>query len=246
MLSDLDCRKILEEAFRRQFGREGKRAELQCLQAVAWLETSYASGWKPPGAGSWNFGACQAGSSWRGATFIYTDTHPLPDGTSQPYSVRFRAYPSAVDGAADLVKIVYVNMKRESALVAAGKGDTAGFSAALHATGYYEGFGATVGQRIGHHHDAVVKAIRRQCKALGEPLPKDIADMPVPPQTLRYGMKGADVRHMQERLRLVAQLTVDGGFGPNTLAALKSFQKVRGLTADGVCGPASWAALEAA
>jgi hypothetical protein len=61
MLSDRDMRQILAEAFRRQFGREGTRCELQCLQAVAWLETSYGSGWKPPGADSKNLGACQAG-----------------------------------------------------------------------------------------------------------------------------------------------------------------------------------------
>lgn len=247
MLTDQDCRQILSEAFRRQFGREGDRSELQCLQAVAWLETSYASGWKPPGAGSWNFGACQAGAGWRGATFTYVDTHPTSDGRNVPYSVKFRAYPSAVDGAADLVKIVYVNAGREKALKAARAGDTAGFSAALHETGYYEGFGATVGERIAHHHEAVVKAIRRQCQAIGEPLPKDIADLLEPAATVRYGMKGADVRRMQEKLLFVdGALTVDGGFGPRTLAALKQFQRTHGLTPDGVCGPATWAKLEVA
>lgn len=244
MLSDLDMRQVLCEAFRRQFGREGKRCEMQCLQAVAWLETSYGAGWKPPGAGSWNFGACQAGASWRGATFVYTDTHPNKDGTSTPYSVKFRAYPSAIEGAVDLVKIVYVNAGRFVVLAAAGREDTMGFSIALRDTGYYEGFGATVGERISHHHDAVVKAIRKQCKALGEPLPRDIAELPVPPATLRYGMKGADVRHLQELLAANGRrLTIDGGFGPGTLAALKSEQIEHGLVPDGVCGPATWAAL---
>lgn len=247
MLSDQDMRQILSEAFRRQFGREGKRCELQCLQAVAWLETSYGSGWKQPGADSKNLGACQAGASWSGKTFTYTDTHPKSDGTSVPYTVKFRFYDTWAAAAVDLVKIVYVNAGRVSALVSAGNEDTMGFSVALHDTGYYEGFGATVGIRESHHHDAVVKAIRRQCVALHEPLPKDIAEIPEPKATLRYGMRGADVRRMQELLVAKgARITIDGGFGPGTLAALKSEQSRDHLVNDGVCGPATWAALEAA
>lgn len=252
MLSDRDARQILSEAFRRVMGREGTRCELQCLQAVAWLETSYAAGWKPPGAGSWNWGACQAGSGWRGATFTYTDTHPTATGANIAYTVKFRAYPSAIEGALDLVRIVYVNAGRSAALAAASREDTAGFSKALHDTGYYEGFGATVGERIAHHHDAVVKAIRRQVAALGEPLPHDIAAMPVLPPTVRLGdgawnRKAADVRRMQEALaKHGARITIDGGFGKSTLAELKHFQATRGLVPDGVCGPKTWLALEAA
>lgn len=245
MLSDRDMRQILAEAFRRQFGREGARCELQCLQGVAWLETSYGSAWKPPGDKSKNLGACQAGSSWHGDTFTYTDTHPNADGTSTPYTVKFRAYATWADAAADLVKIVYVNNSRSSALAAAGREDTLAFSVALHDTGYYEGFGATVGIREAHHHDAVVTAIRRQCAALGEPLPRDVADLPTPLPTLRYGAKGADVRHLQELLRAHgASLTIDGGFGPGTLAALKAEQARDHLVPDGVCGPATWAKLD--
>ena len=41
-------------------------------------------------------------------------------------------------------------------------------------------------------------------------------------------------------------LIVDGGFGPKTAAALRSFQVTHGLQGDGLIGPLSWAALDAA
>jgi hypothetical protein len=247
MLSDREMRGILASAFSRRFGRAGTRCELQCLQAVAWLETSYGSGWKPPGADSKNLGACQAGASWKGRTFVYVDTHPKADGTNVPYSVAFRFYDTWDQAADDLVKIVYVNASRSVALAAAGVEDTAAFSKALHDTGYYEGFGATVGERVSHHHDAVVSAIRRQAKALGEPLPHDVATAPEVPPTLKLGAKGAWVRTLQERLRAAGHddLTVDGGFGPRTLAAVRAYQIDAGLLPDGVVGPKTWLALGA-
>lgn len=33
---------------------------------------------------------------------------------------------------------------------------------------------------------------------------------------------------------------IDGVFGAASLAALKSYQKAKGLTADGIAGPATW------
>lgn len=36
---------------------------------------------------------------------------------------------------------------------------------------------------------------------------------------------------------------IDGVFGVNSVAALKSYQKARGLTADGIAGPATWGKL---
>ncbi len=62
--------------------------------------------------------------------------------------------------------------------------------------------------------------------------------------TLVEGDTGAAVQTLQTRLNVWgAKLTVDGDFGPATLAAVKAFQTAQKLTADGVVGPATWAAL---
>ena len=51
---------------------------------------------------------------------------------------------------------------------------------------------------------------------------------------------------MQQLLRNhgFAPGAIDGYFGPRTLAAVKSFQRAKGLVVDGYVGPITWAALE--
>lgn len=73
-----------------------------------------------------------------------------------------------------------------------------------------------------------------------------LTEGPIRP-VLRQGASGAAVTLLQTLLRdVVTPIGVDGAFGPETLAAVKSFQKRTGLTADGVVGPKTWAALYAA
>lgn len=62
---------------------------------------------------------------------------------------------------------------------------------------------------------------------------------------LRRGSKGAAVTKLQRALSSVGfdPGTVDGIFGKNTEAAVKSFQSRRGLTADGLVGPLTQGAL---
>ena len=63
--------------------------------------------------------------------------------------------------------------------------------------------------------------------------------------TLSEGATGQPVVDLQTRLNVWgANLTVDGDFGPATLAAVKAFQTAHNLTVDGVVGPQTWAALE--
>jgi peptidoglycan hydrolase-like protein with peptidoglycan-binding domain len=68
-----------------------------------------------------------------------------------------------------------------------------------------------------------------------------------PPQpTLRKGSSGNAVAFLQNRLNArgaTPRLVVDGIFGPKTDAAVRSFQRSRGLVVDGIVGPKTWTAL---
>lgn len=57
--------------------------------------------------------------------------------------------------------------------------------------------------------------------------------------TLRRGSTGQDVAVLQQHLGLGA----DGTFGPATEAAVRAFQRTKGLVPDGIVGPRTWALL---
>jgi len=73
----------------------------------------------------------------------------------------------------------------------------------------------------------------------------DIPD--APPPRLRREDDGEAVRRLQQMLAAAgfSPGAVDGHFGQATDAAVRSFQKARGLEADGIVGPRTWAALGA-
>ena len=60
--------------------------------------------------------------------------------------------------------------------------------------------------------------------------------------TVRRGSKSTYVLVLQDALNALGYSTgsLDGAFGPNTEAALKRYQRAKGLTADGVCGCNTW------
>lgn len=67
---------------------------------------------------------------------------------------------------------------------------------------------------------------------------------------LKKGMSGNDVKELQNRLIALGyslpKYGADGDYGTETVNAVKAFQKDKGLTVDGEFGPKSLAALEAA
>lgn len=79
-----------------------------------------------------------------------------------------------------------------------------------------------------------------------DPDPAPIPEPVLP--TLRKGSKGEYVQLLQTKLMMLGydlgSYGVDGDFGTKTQAAVKAFQKDRGLSADGVVGAKTWAELE--
>ncbi|MEO6123743.1 MAG: peptidoglycan-binding domain-containing protein [Ilumatobacteraceae bacterium] len=66
-----------------------------------------------------------------------------------------------------------------------------------------------------------------------------------PADNVKLGDTGEGVKIIQ--YTLVAngsKIGVDGNFGPVTDAAVRDFQKSKGLTVDGVVGPKTWAAMQ--
>lgn len=63
--------------------------------------------------------------------------------------------------------------------------------------------------------------------------------------TVSPGSVGGDVRIIQQILAGQGYSVgpIDGYFGPQTLAAVKAFQKAKGLVPDGIAGPLTWDAL---
>lgn len=138
---------IMTEAARSVLGRDPNADELAYLLAVAFLESSYGKGWKGAMVGSNNWGAVQCGKASQNAPgcILYQDSYS--DGT--PYSVSFRSYPSAVDGAADVAKHVLVHRPR-TAEALSRKGATAfDASYAMRREKYYGGFCPKASNRFG-------------------------------------------------------------------------------------------------
>jgi hypothetical protein len=70
------------------------------------------------------------------------------------------------------------------------------------------------------------------------------APSPTGEPRLQIGEQGRDVRRLQRALHRAGEtVAVDGRFGQETWAAVRSVQRARGLDVDGIAGPATWAAL---
>ena len=74
-------------------------------------------------------------------------------------------------------------------------------------------------------------------KAVTTETEKKVNPYPIPTIVLKNGCSGEYVKWLQTELVFAGfNLIVDGEFGKGTLAAVKSFQKAKGLKVDGICG----------
>lgn len=76
-----------------------------------------------------------------------------------------------------------------------------------------------------------------------KPQPK--VEVPSYPGLVKKGLVGENVKVVQAQLNALGFSCgkVDGKFGDKTLAAVKAFQKAKGLEVDGKVGPLTWAKL---
>lgn len=105
--------------------------------------------------------------------------------------------------------------------------------------GYYGKI--TTRAHVNHVHLAVASV--SQANALLAAVKRDSAHAHARP-LLKSPSTNPAVKTLQTRL--VARgykVSVDGSFGPATVAAVKAFQKSKGLPADGIVGSRTWAAL---
>lgn len=247
MTTHAQAREFARSVIEERYGA-ATEGETKALTGVGCLETSYSDGWrgdtKPPlpnyvtARESNNITAIQAGNGWTGLRFRYTDTHPNKDGTSTPYVVDFRAYPTALDGWKDAQRVVFEVCGRKSVRAAAQDSDWFGVSLYLYQTRYYEGWGKTKEARVANHHRSLIRCIAAADKAIAPHV--DIIELP---PTVRFGDRDF-VRHGAVwQLQTELQLAADGSFGPVTLERLRHYQTTHGLTSDGVCGPKTWEVL---
>jgi peptidoglycan hydrolase-like protein with peptidoglycan-binding domain len=70
-----------------------------------------------------------------------------------------------------------------------------------------------------------------------------IAAMPEAVDPARSMLKKGDMGPSVRKLQQLLGITVDGNFGPQTEAKVKSFQRSKSLVDDGLVGQKTWAAL---
>ena len=186
------ARGIVKEAFVKALGRKPSEREIQAVQAIAFLETKYGQAWSGAMKGSKNWGAVQASKPKIGEGGSYVcPIGTAPHGDSDPnigkYVTCFRVYETDVDGAADLIKVMFgrkpAATRRGPTIAQALKsGNIDKVSAAMWVNGYYGGVKEAVRDRISDHASAIEGGVKASAKAQG-----------IKPAIARKGLKPNDV-----------------------------------------------------
>lgn len=180
---------VVSRAFHQVMGRWPTPAERQIVMAVSDLESSYGLGWgkgnSTSGAGSHNWGAVQTKDK-SAPGFGHQDS-----SIQGKYDAKFKSYSNDVEGAADVVKLLFQGTRHQrmpdpsqgnralgkeisgptrGELIeqAAQLGDTLAFSRAMWYTGYFEGTAPSYQERIMKHAEGIQHRINQIASALGE------------------------------------------------------------------------------
>lgn len=170
-------RAALLGAWRDVTGEDPSIAELQIAGAVATLESGYgtfafmnrATGEKIRDTNNWGAVQCKSLPPCPDGCFEATDTSPLKVSADNPdgaYQACFVHPSSPAEGAATFIK--QVTLRRPLSWAAMKAGDIDAFSDAMHREHYYEGFGATVAERVARHAATVEKYVNEIAPAMGE------------------------------------------------------------------------------
>jgi hypothetical protein len=202
------ARGVCLEACRLELGRPITLEEVQAVQVIARLESTYGDGWSAAsnGKGSNNWGAIQKVSSGPYAatdivsgSFLTIDHHR--DGTA--YTYPYCSYRTPVDGCRHVVRI----LERMGALeLARATGRLRAVSAQLGRKGYYEGSGKNLSEAQTNHFLACLRnfaAITAACGDNGKGLSN--ADTETPRKeggpTYDEGDQGEDVEREEALAR---------------------------------------------
>lgn len=128
-----------------------------------------------------NWGAVQAGEAVNGVcdpatSFMATDSSPNRRTAENPkglYYACFRRYATPELGCESFLRTLLIGSKtfpRGGVRDAVATGSADEVARAMYESHYYEGFGSTVEDRIGHYADAIAKNAASIATTLGEPL----------------------------------------------------------------------------
>lgn len=153
-MSEREARAVMLDAYAAR-GLSPDAAELQLAQAVGRHEGRYGSG--IAGATN-NWGAVQCGARppCPAGCAEHGDTH----AGGAAYRACFRAYPTAVAGAADMLREL---VRRKNVREAMRAGDAAAMARAMRAAGYFEAPAASYAAALERNRAAIANA-------LGEPI----------------------------------------------------------------------------
>lgn len=154
MMSDLEARDVVRQAFAARELPAPTMAELQGVQAIGRFEGMYGSGIKGA-TNNWGAVHCNAVPPCPEDCAPGKDSHP--DG--QKYAICFRVYADPVAGAADMLRELY---RRKGVPEAMKAGDALAVAHAMHKARYFEAPPKLYAQ-------AIERNAAKIAKSLGEP-----------------------------------------------------------------------------